>query len=105
MNYIDLDYLRETTDGDAELEQELLHRFEATIARCLGTLNADISQASAALHELKGAAAAMGANPLADLCTMLEITPENLATQLPALTQLAQATLSSLKAVLYTHRN
>ncbi len=72
-----LAYLRETTEGNAALEAELLMHFTQTIHRCLAALENTNADWPNILHELKGAARSMGADTLADACDSAERTAMN----------------------------
>jgi HPt (histidine-containing phosphotransfer) domain-containing protein len=74
MKVFNLETLRDITEGDAELEQDIYARFQSTVQRCLAT-SRDVSSASAwetVLHELRGAASAIGAEKLAAWCAEYE---------------------------------
>ena len=101
----DINYLRENTGGDAELEHELLTRLTQTITRCLSTLEgADNTEWKASLHEMRGAALAMGANHLGELCGESEHQPlHNKDTKkqvIQALHKTAEATLQEMQRLL-----
>lgn len=69
------EFLRESTDSDALLEQELLQRFSATIERCTKAIHSadlQVGMWKEYLHEMKGAAATMGAEDLAEVCGNFE---------------------------------
>ncbi len=101
----DITHLREMTDGDAELEAELMQYFDSTIERTSQRLtHTDIAEWKSALHELRGAAMSIGAQKLGAYCQEGESHPpteikaqseyrQNLAT-------LIQQTLDALKNLL-----
>lgn len=67
----DVEFLRESTDGDTLLEQELLQRFSGTLERCTKAIHSpdlQVGMWKEYLHEMKGAAATMGAEDLAKAC-------------------------------------
>lgn len=80
MNAIDLSYLRQITEGDAKLEQELLHLFHATAERCISAMaknfDSSLKDWSGIVHELNGAAATIGADTLRTLCAEAEYNAE-----------------------------
>ena len=71
---VDLTSLREITGGDAELEKELFNIFYETSDGNLKNMGADIEGSSwqEEVHSLKGAAANLGANALADIAKEAE---------------------------------
>lgn len=76
---IDMQHLEFFTDGDPEEEKELFDLFleqsEETITQLrLGLENDDVWHKAA--HKMKGSAANMGANRLAELCKSAEIAGE-----------------------------
>src|SRR5262249_1596572 len=73
---LDLTRLRAITDGDADLERTLFGLFGDTMRRCCAGLAEHVegAQWQALAHELKGAAANMGAMALTDLCAAAEKT-------------------------------
>lgn len=67
----------EVTDGDTELENQLLQLFSETAERCLERMQAiaggeDESEWPMVVHELKGAAGNMQARKLAEACQQAE---------------------------------
>lgn len=102
----DLAYLREMTDGDASLEQELLRRFEQTIRKCLQQLSSseEAGQWKATLHELRGASMAMGASNLSKFCASGENAPplsaDERQTYLTALSDKTMLTLAEITKLL-----
>jgi HPt (histidine-containing phosphotransfer) domain-containing protein len=92
----DLDFLRENTDGDTELEAELLTHFEGTITRCLTSLTAPDANWSEILHELKGAARTMGADALAEYCAEGEALSAPQPEYLEKMRVLSQQTLEAI---------
>ncbi len=77
---IDLTQLRTITEGDQQLEQKLFHMFFETSRRCLAMLEVAISAGDGdawpeVAHELKGAAASVGAVGMAKLCENVEHLP------------------------------
>lgn len=92
------EYFQEITDGDTYLQQELLTRFQSTLASCSRRLERDISCWSATLHELRGSAMAMGAQELADHCQAGEHqTLENQQEYLARLHQIAGNTVETIR--------
>lgn len=74
---VDLSRLHEVTDGDAELESELIITFLEDTAERLTSLEAllaagDLAQASRAAHSIKGSSANMGASGLQELAREVE---------------------------------
>lgn len=70
---VDLTNLREMTDGDKELEQELFAEFFSSCTDLIETLarNCEDGESKSwysAAHALKGSAYNLGAAPLGDLC-------------------------------------
>lgn len=94
--------LHQTTEGDKDLEALLLSELEATAARCLRTLdkNTDEADWQERLHELKGAAASMGAEALANACALGEQNTVERHHYLPALQRVANETFSTMRAEL-----
>ena len=77
MMLFDLDSLRSITEGDSELEQALLERFQITLTKCVtdGVMREPAEAWPELLHELRGAAMAMGAVALAQACRDAEDGP------------------------------
>lgn len=79
---IDFDRLRDITDGDEDLERELVELFIETAQRCLARLEKVASQEiefeywSDLCHELKGASANIGAKTLKKACAEAELVDE-----------------------------
>lgn len=76
MEVLDIKRLRDITAGNQEIEQELFRLFDQTANRCLGNLEKSISDVEAwkqAAHELKGAAANMGALKLLEISKKAEV--------------------------------
>lgn len=70
---VDLTNLREMTDGDKELEQELFAEFFNSSASAIETLGQHCADGESkpwysAAHALKGSAYNLGATQLGDLC-------------------------------------
>lgn len=104
----DVSALREVTGGDAELEKALLERFRGTVTRCVdqGVSARPASMWPPLLHELRGAAAAMNASALADLCQLGEqnppASPAEQSHYKADLRQLALETLTAMSKALGT---
>jgi len=71
---VHLETLREITNGDPELERELFALFFQTIEACLARMAAAAGamEWSESAHEMKGAAANIGAPALVELCLLAE---------------------------------
>jgi HPt (histidine-containing phosphotransfer) domain-containing protein len=74
---INLYHLRSFTNGDSEQEETLFGLFNQTLNSCLGWMqdNIDSTEQNAwhdKVHQLKGAAANLGAEKLAGLCKRAE---------------------------------
>ena len=71
---IDLDHLRQYTQGDSSLEQEVFALFREQCALWLRTLDpgGDEEAWRAGCHALKGSARGVGAFPLAETCAAAE---------------------------------
>ena len=69
---IDLTRLRSITDGDKETEQMLLNMFYDTSCRILADLQNHNGEWKLLVHELRGAAANMGLDLLAEACQEAE---------------------------------
>ena len=63
--------LHEISDGDAEIERELLAMFLKTADHCLKQIAAGESW-QPAIHSLKGAVANLGIDPLYQACLVVE---------------------------------
>jgi HPt (histidine-containing phosphotransfer) domain-containing protein len=73
---IDLAHLDEQTFGDAELQREVLHMFQAQVPLLLKALEAAQGDARAEIaHRLKGSCLAVGANQLGDAAGLIEHKP------------------------------
>lgn len=92
-----LAFLRETTDGDAALEADLMLRFQTTLSKCLHQLRQSAEAWEAALHELRGAASVMGAKALAEHCAkgeFADFSAQEAAEYIAQLDALANQTLT-----------
>lgn len=74
---VDISHLRSFTNGNKEQEDELFELFNITLDLCLSQLfesieSSDDSIWSDTAHQLKGAAANLGANKLSGLCQKAE---------------------------------
>lgn len=71
---IDIEHLSRQTDGDHELERELLALFAQQCVRLLRTIHGDAEKQARmdAAHTLKGAARAVGAWGVADAADRIE---------------------------------
>lgn len=97
----DHSYFQEVTSEDAELQQELLARFQTTLESCTHRLQQESDNWTATLHELRGASMAMGALELAKHCQTGEHhTPENPQEYLEQLSQLANNTVETIRTSL-----
>lgn len=70
---IDMEHLNEVTDNDTEFQVELFQIFQETANNCVTCLqtscaNENNDEWRARAHELKGSAANLGANTLAEFC-------------------------------------
>lgn len=75
---IDLVHLAKQTMGDKALEIEVLQIFARQARSCLAELStADVVQAKAVAHRLKGAASAVGAHEVAAVAGRLEEGPSD----------------------------
>ena len=77
---INLEKLREVTEGDAALERQLFMLYFDTAERCLASLKTQIHVDDGATwknaaHELKGASANIQAGKIAELCKFSEHLP------------------------------
>lgn len=78
---IDREHFEMFTDGDPEMEQELLSLFFDQAALSLSELEESLASGDddmwgKAAHRIKGAAANLGAGPLADACSQAEYSEE-----------------------------
>ena len=74
---IDLDYLRQFSEGDTAFEQELLELFVADSQTHLAAVKAaiitqDLETVRQKAHQLKGSSSNVGANVMQDLAAQLE---------------------------------
>ncbi|MCB2081186.1 MAG: Hpt domain-containing protein [Hyphomicrobiales bacterium] len=71
MQIFDKARLQSITGGNAAIESELMQLFRETLDKCLTELKIASDQETfhAACHELKGAAANLGADRLSEACT------------------------------------
>ena len=77
LKIFDLKALREITDGDAEIERQLVRLFCKCADNCIGRLQAMVMSGESEpwhmiLHEFKGAAGNIHADMLAELCSKYE---------------------------------
>lgn len=81
-NPVDMSTFHEMTDGDKEFEAKIFSIFEDTVKHCIATIgDNDAVKQKRASHELKGAALNLGANKLAELCKIVELS-ENIDTNM-----------------------
>lgn len=100
--------LRLLTDGEAEIEAQLVMLFCQTVESCLERLEMLVAQDththwSSVIHELKGAAGNIHADALAELCRAVEHIGDDPAFRQAALAKLQDAyglLLPQLKALL-----
>lgn len=79
---LNFNLLREITDGDKELESQLLTLYFKTVDRCISQMLAliDIDPEKKwhrSVHELKGASANIYADNIAAICKQIEHLPED----------------------------
>lgn len=91
-----LHLLRELTDGNAELEAELVKLFAQTARRCISRLQTLASldthnEWAEVVHELKGAAYNLQAAQLATLCSSVEKLPNDPTARIQAVAEIKQA--------------
>lgn len=102
---IDLSHFEMFTDNDPDLEKELLNLFFEQAELSLSDLEQSLSDNDndtweAAAHRLKGAAANLGAEPLAKACENAEYASENDKPDTTAMLTDIQTTLEELKTFL-----
>ena len=97
---LDRAHLAQYTDGDVELEHELLGLLEQQIDVCVESLRSAKDQQSwiTASHTLKGAARGVGAMALGEVCARAEASPLT-AELLDTVAETAQATLQAIATV------
>lgn len=88
--------LRDLTDGNAELEAELVRLFGQTARKCLMKLQAlamrdEHDEWDDIIHELKGAASNLQAAQLAEICKTAEKLPMDSGARMDAVSQIKQA--------------
>lgn len=98
---VDFSQLDEVVDGNSSLVAVLLSHFDETFERCAQQLNELPPHAwSTPCHEIKGAAASIGATATAEFCQQLIDVEElaNPADTIEKLTSLKQTEVQALRA-------
>ncbi len=96
---LDLEHLRRTTFGDADLEREVLAMFAGQATRLVGALGTMSVDAGRLAHTLRGSAGAIGAFRVAAAACELERTIQDGADPAPSLALLRDAVAEARSAI------
>jgi HPt (histidine-containing phosphotransfer) domain-containing protein len=102
---VDMNHLRDITDGDREIERELFSLFLSNAEECIEVLAQNCTDGEnikwrSAAHELKGSAASLGAFPMSRECHRAQVEFTSDVAEKKIMLEAIRASLKTVKEFL-----